>query len=332
MQLRLIVSLLMRWRAPLDNKQWSICRPPAVINGCVDDQPFEDVDLGSGIIMYALNNGTHHLPEQIKKYLNNGDDCYLQNDHHAESIRKNGRAYILYVPPHLHYNEKILLSASVMGHAAINLYVVVGAGSTVALIYDQSSYAAITLHLEPYAQVHWSHQNEHIVDDGYTFIISYQQQESRLIFNGWYTRTTYTNMFFILREPKAHTEITLGLHAKKDQHAWFKTTQIHEAPETKSVLVLKGLLATESRSVHLGMIRIEKDARHSDAQLTSRYMLLHNNAQAYAVPSLEVLTNEVTCSHGSSIGTFDDEQLFYLMSRAIGIEECYKLLTDGFFR
>lgn len=321
----------MKWRDPLDNKQWSICKAPTEMNSCSDDRQFQSIDLGSGVMLYAIDNDQHHLPEHIKKYLNDTDYHHWQNDYYAATIKKSGRSYLLYVPDGLQCKETIVLSSARVGCAPVNLYVVIGSGATASLHYDQSSYVAITVHLESYAQLYWNHRNEHLSDDGYTFIACYQQRESRLLFNGWYTRTTYNNMFFILCEPKAQMEATLGVQVKEIHHAWFKTTQIHEAPETKSNLLLKGLLATESRSVHQGMIHIDKHAQRSDAQLTSRYLLLHHNAQAYAVPSLEVLTNDVICAHGSSIGSCDDAHLFYLMSRGIELKECYQLLTDAFF-
>jgi Fe-S cluster assembly scaffold protein SufB len=322
----------MRWRDRLDNRQWSICRPPTIeFNNDAENRELDYIDLGSGIAMYAVNNGLQHLPEHLKNYLNDTDYHHWKTDRYAGSIRANGKSYLVYVPAHVHCNEPILLSASLLGCAAVNLYVVVGSSATISFTYDQYLCTAITMHLEPYAQVHWKHCNEHLSDDGYTFVACYQQQESRLIFNGWYTRTTYNNMFFILREPKAHVEVTLGLHAQDAHHAWFNTTQIHQAAQTMSNVILKGLLAASSRSVHRGMIHIQKHAQQSDARLTSRYLLLHNDAQAYAVPSLEVLTNDVTCAHGSSIGSCDDAHLFYLMSRGIALDHCYQLLTDAFF-
>lgn len=321
----------MKWRGRLDNKQWSICRAPIEMNSFSDDRPFQSIDLGSGIIMYAVDNKQHTFPDHIQKYVNDIDYHHWQTDHYAESIKKSGKTCIVHVPANLQCNGTIMLLSDQIGCQAVNLYVIVQSGATVSFIYDQLSYAAITLHLEPYAQLYWKHQNKHLFDDGYTYIASYQQRQSRLTFNGWYSHTTYNNMFFILREPKAHAQVTLGLYAQEVHHAWFNTTQIHEAPETKSNLLLKGLLSTESRSVHRAMIHIAEKAQQSDARLTSRYLLLHDNAQAYAVPSLEVLANDVTCAHGSSIGSCDDAHLFYLMSRGVPLPDCYQLLTDAFF-
>ena len=87
----------------------------------------------------------------------------------------------------------------------------------------------------------------------------------------------------------------------------------------------------QARSVHLGMIHIDEGAQRVQADLSSRYLLLSNQAQAYTVPSLEVLTDDVHCSHASAIGSFDQEQLFYMMSRGLSVSLAKGLLADAFF-
>ena len=79
-----------------------------------------------------------------------------------------------------------------------------------------------------------------------------------------------------------------------------------------------------------GMIRIEKDAQGSCASQENKNILLSNGAHAVSVPSLEVLTHDVQCSHGSAVGRFDDEQLFYAASRGIDEKRTQHLLSNAF--
>lgn len=296
----------------------------------MDNRECGHIDLGFGIVMYAVNRGLHYVPEHIKMYLNNPDNKYYRTDRNGDGVGERKESYLVYVPVGLYSDQLIMLSSAHLESVTGDLYIVVGSGASVSFMYDQSCSAVIIIHLEPYAKLSWSHSNEHLSDNGSAHITCYQQHDSQLMFNGRYTRTTDSTMFFVLCEPKAHAQVTLSLHLQEAHQASFNTTQLHRAPQTVSNLVLKGLLASVSRSIHKGMIRIEADAQQSDAQLMSRYLLLHHKAEAYVVPSLEVLTNDVRCAHGSSIGPCNDAHLFYLMSRGIPLHRCYQLLSDAF--
>lgn len=298
--------------------------------GLLDNRECGHIDLGFGVVMYSVNRGSHCLPEHIKNYLNNIDYQHYTIDRYVGSVRDRKESYLVDVPAGMQSDKMIVLSSVHLKFVTGNLYIIVGSGASVSFVYDQFLSIAIVMHLEPYAKLCWNHSNEHHSDNGSTHITCYQQHDSQLMFNGRYTRTIDSTMFFVLREPKAHAQVALSLHLQEAHQASFNTTQIHQASQTVSDLVLKGLLASASRSVHRGMIHIEKNAQQSDAQLMSRYLLLHHEAEAYAVPSLEVLTNDVICAHGSSVGSCDDAHLFYLMSRGIALHICYQLLSDAF--
>ena len=110
-----------------------------------------------------------------------------------------------------------------------------------------------------------------------------------------------------------------------------RTVQHHQAAHTSSTLMIKGLLRDSAQAHYHGTIRVEQDARGSVASQNNKNMLMSNNARAVSVPSLEVLTNEVQCFHGSASGRCDDEQLFYLQSRGIDKKQAHRLLLQAFF-
>lgn len=112
----------------------------------------------------------------------------------------------------------------------------------------------------------------------------------------------------------------------------FRTLQRHEAPRTYSDLLFKGAVGGSARSVYTGLIRIEKDASKSEAFQTNRNLTLGEGAWAESVPNLEIETNEVKCSHASTVGSIDEDQRFYLESRGIAPEVAERLVVFGFFK
>ncbi|MEX0768219.1 MAG: SufD family Fe-S cluster assembly protein, partial [Microthrixaceae bacterium] len=96
-----------------------------------------------------------------------------------------------------------------------------------------------------------------------------------------------------------------------------RTFQEHVAPDTTSHLLFKGAVADNSHSVYTGLIRIRPDARGSNAYQTNRNLKLSDSAWAESVPNLEIENNDVHCSHASTVGPVDEEQLFYVESRGV---------------
>ena len=111
----------------------------------------------------------------------------------------------------------------------------------------------------------------------------------------------------------------------------FRTLQDHVAPRTTSDLLFKGAVQDTARSVYTGLIRIGHEAKGSVAYQTNRNLTLSAGAWAESVPNLEIETNDVKCSHASTIGPIDEEQRFYLESRGIPPETAERLVVLGFF-
>ena len=104
---------------------------------------------------------------------------------------------------------------------------------------------------------------------------------------------------------------------KGEQTLDFRTFQKHEAPDTTSKLLFKGALDEDSRSIYSGLIKVLPEAIRTKAQQTNRNIKLSENAWAESVPNLEIETNDVMCSHASTVSGIDEEQLFYLESKGI---------------
>jgi Fe-S cluster assembly protein SufD len=125
----------------------------------------------------------------------------------------------------------------------------------------------------------------------------------------------------------------LGLYfADQNQVLDHHTLQDHLAPNAHSDLLYKGALRDESIAVFSGLIRVEPGAQKTDAYQTNRNLILGtDDAFAVSLPNLEIMADDVRCSHGSTTGQVDETELFYLMSRGIPRREAEKLVVFGFF-
>ena len=110
-----------------------------------------------------------------------------------------------------------------------------------------------------------------------------------------------------------------------------RTLQDHHAARSRSDLLFQGALSGEARSVYSGLIRIARGAHGSDAFQTNRNLVLSDGAHADSVPNLDIAENDVRCSHASTVGPIDPEQLYYLESRGIRPEVGERLVVSGFF-
>lgn len=115
------------------------------------------------------------------------------------------------------------------------------------------------------------------------------------------------------------------------QHLDHDTQQNHLAPNTTSELLFKGALTDNSRSVWQGMIYVSPEANKADGYQANRNLVLSKNARADSIPGLEILTDDVRCTHGATVGKIDEEQVFYLTSRGMPRDDAERLIVEGFF-
>ena len=115
------------------------------------------------------------------------------------------------------------------------------------------------------------------------------------------------------------------------QHLDLDTQQNHLAENTTSDLLYKGALLDKSRSVWQGMVYVAPGAQKTDGYQANRNLVLDREARADAIPGLEILADDVRCSHGATVGQIDATQTFYLESRGIPKLEAAKLVVEGFF-
>ena len=115
------------------------------------------------------------------------------------------------------------------------------------------------------------------------------------------------------------------------QHLDHDTQQNHLAPHTTSDLLFKGALKGKSRSVWQGMIYVAKGAEKTDGYQANRNVVLDEGARADSIPGLEILADDVRCTHGATVGKLEAEPIFYLKSRGIPQKDAERIVVEGFF-
>jgi Fe-S cluster assembly protein SufD len=135
-----------------------------------------------------------------------------------------------------------------------------------------------------------------------------------------------------LAGPGATSRVTGAYFADGSQHLDYDTFQEHIAPNTTSDFAFKGALRDEASVVWRGMIRVERDAQKTNAYQENRNLLLSEKAHADSIPGLEILANDVRCTHGATLSQVDRDQLFYAMARGLSRADAERLIVRGFFQ
>lgn len=124
--------------------------------------------------------------------------------------------------------------------------------------------------------------------------------------------------------------VTGGYAGGNGQHLDYDTLQEHAAEDTFSNLAFRGVLADRSSAVWRGLIKVDEGAQRTDAFQECRNMLLSTDAHADAIPGLEILADDVACTHAAAIAQVDKDQLFYLNTRGLDDDEAKSLVVEGF--
>ena len=135
-----------------------------------------------------------------------------------------------------------------------------------------------------------------------------------------------------LAGPGATSRVTGAYFADGAQHLDYDTLQKHLAPNTTSDFAFKGVLRDEATAVWRGMIQVAKDAQKTNAYQENRNLLLSPRAHADSIPGLEILANDVRCTHGATISQVNRDELFYCMARGLSRSEAELLIVRGFYQ
>lgn len=122
------------------------------------------------------------------------------------------------------------------------------------------------------------------------------------------------------------------VRGSSDAQITFHTMQHHAAVGTTSNLLVKSILSDCSMFSYDGSIFVDQVAQKTDAYQRNENLLLDKSARARSEPALEILANDVRCTHGATIGTIDKEELWYLATRGIAGEQAREMIATGFLQ
>lgn len=138
------------------------------------------------------------------------------------------------------------------------------------------------------------------------------------------------NVSVQLVEPEARAEILGLVVGRGSQVLKLHSLQLHQAPQTVSNLLVKSVLADQAIFIYKGAIRVERSAQRTDAYQRNENLLVSEAAHAESQPTLEILANDVRCTHGATIGSLSPDQLWYLASRGLSPPVAKRLIVEGF--
>lgn len=135
---------------------------------------------------------------------------------------------------------------------------------------------------------------------------------------------------FELRASNIDLNIFGLYHGTKDSSYRVHTVQHHFAPRSKSNLLIRGVFDDESQFHYTGLVKLEKKAQQSHAYQKNQNLVLSSQARVESEPFLEIEANDVFCTHGSTTGGINNDEMYYLTSRGIPEADAKKLIVQGF--
>ncbi len=135
----------------------------------------------------------------------------------------------------------------------------------------------------------------------------------------------------ILKERGAQSNLNGMVLGSNSERFNFNTIEDHIAPDTRSSIDFRVALKDEAQSIYHGNIQVSRTAQKTDAFQSNKNLLLGAKAHADSIPKLEILADDVKCSHGATVGPVDRNQIFYLMTRGLNESQAEELIVNGFF-
>lgn len=299
-----------------------------------------------GVLFGSLEQLVAEHPEKLRPYF----ERMLVDPHKDKFSALSGAFWnggtLLFVPKRVAIDEP-LHALSVLSDGAVDLnrtLVILEEGAEATLLAETASTepggtglhcGTIELVVEPSAQLryvnlqnwgdgvwHFAHQMGHVAE----------RAGLQWTIGALGSRLAKVNQHVALTGKDAQAQVNGAMFAQGRQHLSYNTHQHHQAPFCHSDLLYKTALQDTSRSVWRGMIKVDEGAQRTDAYQRNDNLMLATTARADSIPGLEIEADDVRCTHGSTSGRVDDEQLFYSMTRGYTRKEAVRMIVTGFFQ
>ncbi|GIW23172.1 MAG: hypothetical protein KatS3mg068_2179 [Candidatus Sericytochromatia bacterium] len=301
-------------------------------------------NIEDGVIIKSLKEAIYENEELVKPYLNK--NIFNSSDSRftflAEALYNDG--VFIYIPKDIEIKLPIHILKSIVNGKSKNFYktlIVLEDNSKLTIIDEYKSkntkdfylVSGINdIYLKDNAQLDYIHLQNF---DYNAFNFSLQRanlsKNSKLnIFSlSLGSQFSYENIRVYSNNTGASSEILGLVLGNKEQVFQHETLQDHLVGNSESKLHFEVILNDKAESSHNGFVRIEKQALQTSAHQLIKNLLLSRKAKAEAIPNLEILADDVSCSHGVSLGPVNTEELFYLMSRGFDIKQAENIIIEG---
>ncbi len=298
--------------------------------------------LPRGVIIQTWQDALLRHAEKIAPYLGR----ILKHTHgfHAQNTAMLRDGLFIYIPEHIILEKPLFLSQLQKDNQEaryIRHLIVMEPGSQATIIEDYQGEEGISyftntmteVYLKAHASLgHYKMQREsrrayHVGEVAVQQEASSHFESHSLSLGGQWVRSD-TSITFI--EPKASCFMN-GIYITQDQqHVDHHTRVLHDVPHCTSEQDYKGMLYGRSRAVFNGIVVVAKDAQQTEAHQQNKNLLLSPDAEIDTKPQLEIDADDVTCTHGATVGCLDEEALFYLEARGIPKPEAQDYLVQAF--
>jgi Fe-S cluster assembly protein SufD len=336
--------------------EWSGFNPDAAALKLADGQPsvlsaLPAEDSAKGVLWTSPENAAKERPELLKRYWNTEVFPAGVEDRHGsggkfhslnEALWNGG--YVLHVLKGVEVSTPLWSRAKNKADAMIAPHglIVVEDGATATVIEEYTSENGANGLVNPQTEIILGKNAKLLyillqdVGPESVYIGAHrarQYGDSKLTFVSAHLGGKLAKAFIATQmlESYAHAYLSGVYYGTKAQRIHMDTYQHHIAPNCTTDLMFKGALDDNSRAVYRGMIRLEEGAQKTDSYQQNRTLLMKDSARIDSIPGLEILANDVRCTHGSTAGQIDPTMLFYLMSRGLTQFQATKMIMDGFF-
>lgn len=306
----------------------------------------EDAEREQGIFLGNLSEALQSIPDLIKPHLfHSAFDCTVDRFAALHQAMFSGGT-VLYVPRNVSLNRPVHIQnvltngGTDLSHTLIILEE--GASATVLLerscteadgeglhvgameiiVGDRANLSFVSLQDWSSRTWHFAHQKATVGQDA-------NLQWTIGALGG---RLAKVNQHVELCGEGAQCQVNGTMFTQDKQHLSYHTLQHHRAPNTRSDFLYKSALQDQSHTVWRGMIKVDKVAQKTDGYQRNDNLLLSNQSRADSIPGLEIEADDVRCTHGSTSGRVDEEQIFYCLSRGFTRQEAIRAIVTGFFQ
>jgi len=296
----------------------------------------------SGVIFTDLMTAVLNHPELVKKYLGKliGSDF---GKFEAQNLALWNTGMFLYIPPNIHIDKPIFMHRHPNSNYNMSrLLVIADKNSQATIIDDYAGHNAKDDFIANSVIEIFAGQDSHVryvspqnlSDSVRSYITQRTQAEKNAqvytMFVSLGADVSKQNLGTVISGKGANSQMLGILFGNEKQHFDHHTLHHHVAGDSYSNIDFKVVLKDKAVSAYTGLIKIDENTLNCEAYQENRNLLLNKGTKAESIPELEILNDQVSCSHGATVGPIDPEMVFYLQARGFSREDAVRTIVRGF--